>query len=311
MLAAVYGGAIYISSNSGSLWEPASAGTGLWYVVSSSADGSRLAASMFYPHLIFSSTDAGKTWVTNSFVNEMVSLRCSADGSRLMAGDSSGNVLAVSTNSGANWSPATSVTGYPNSIAASADGAHWAATSLYGVFTSANFGATWKPDSQPGENWQSIASSADGSHLLACTYQETNDVNPQIPSYYQHLYTSTNFGATWVSNRFLSKNLSTASTAFSSVASSADGSKLVAAINPGGIWVAQDVPRPQLGLSASAAGAKIHWTVPSTNLVLQQSADSQHWTTVTNTPALNLTNLENDVQLAPTTSVGFFRLNTP
>ena len=55
----------------------------------------------------------------------------------------------------------------------------------------------------------------------------------------------------------------------------------------------------------------LSWIVPSTNLVLQQSADLSGWTNVTNLPVLNLTNLQNEVILSPTGSSGFYRLKTP
>jgi hypothetical protein len=51
--------------------------------------------------------------------------------------------------------------------------------------------------------------------------------------------------------------------------------------------------------------------LPSTNFVLQQSSDLASWTDMTDTPALNLTNLQNEVVLSPTNGSGFYRLKTP
>ncbi|HEY5298864.1 MAG TPA: hypothetical protein VIK59_13235 [Verrucomicrobiae bacterium] len=48
--------------------------------------------------------------------------------------------------------------------------------------------------------------------------------------------------------------------------------------------------------------------MPSTNFVLQQSSDLISWSSVTATPALNLTNLNNELMLSPSNSNGFFRL---
>ena len=96
-----------------------------------------------------------------------------------------------------------------------------------------------------------------------------------------------------------------------SVASSADGSKLEAVTLPGGIWTTQTTPSPQLNLTPSATNLKLGWTVPSTNFVLQQSADLTSWTDVTNPPVLNLTNLQNQVTLPPSGNSGFYRLKTP
>jgi hypothetical protein len=45
--------------------------------------------------------------------------------------------------------------------------------------------------------------------------------------------------------------------------------------------------------------------------VLQQSADLFSWADVTDAPALNLTNLQNQVTLTPSNSTGFYRLKTP
>jgi hypothetical protein len=52
------------------------------------------------------------------------------------------------------------------------------------------------------------------------------------------------------------------------------------------------------------------WTVPSTNFVLQQNSDlnTTSWTTVTNLPVLNLTNLQEEVGVSPANGSSFFRL---
>jgi hypothetical protein len=55
----------------------------------------------------------------------------------------------------------------------------------------------------------------------------------------------------------------------------------------------------------------LSWVVPSTNFVLQHSSNLGSWTDVTNKPALNLTNLQNEVMLSPKGSSGFYRLKTP
>ena len=55
----------------------------------------------------------------------------------------------------------------------------------------------------------------------------------------------------------------------------------------------------------------LSWFVPTTNFVLQQSADLSSWTDLTNQPVLNLTNLQNEVSLPFSGSGGFYRLKTP
>jgi len=54
----------------------------------------------------------------------------------------------------------------------------------------------------------------------------------------------------------------------------------------------------------------LSWLVPSTNFVLQQKPDltTTGWEILTNAPALNLTNLQDEVTLSPTNNSGFFRL---
>ena len=92
------------------------------------------------------------------------------------------------------------------------------------------------------------------------------------------------------------------------MAISADGNELVAASSGGGIWIAQRLPAPQLNISFASTNVQISWTVPSTDFVLQQSADLVSWTNVTNPPVLNLTNLQNQVILNPSGSNSFYRL---
>ncbi|HTY88743.1 MAG TPA: hypothetical protein VMB80_14845 [Candidatus Acidoferrum sp.] len=98
---------------------------------------------------------------------------------------------------------------------------------------------------------------------------------------------------------------------WASLVSSADGSKLAAAANGGGVWTLQNTPTPALNLVSSNGALTLSWIVPSTNFVLQQSAGLSGWSAVTNPPVLNLTNLQNEVVLSPTNASGFYRLKTP
>jgi hypothetical protein len=66
-----------------------------------------------------------------------------------------------------------------------------------------------------------------------------------------------------------------------------------------------------LNLTPANGNLKFSWIVPSTNFVMQQSSDLGSWTDMTNAPALNLTNLQNEVILSPIGSSGFYRLKTP
>jgi hypothetical protein len=157
---------------------------------------------------------------------------------------------------------------------------------------------TWASNNVPDTIiWDGDASSADGSRLVAVG--QGGDV----------IYTSTNSGATWISN-------SVPNEIWYGVASSADGNKLAAIEESsgggsGGIWTSQTMPSPQLNLTPSPTNLTLAWTVPSTNFVLQQSTDLVSWSVVTNPPVLNLTNLQNQVTLATSNASGFYRLKTP
>jgi len=96
-----------------------------------------------------------------------------------------------------------------------------------------------------------------------------------------------------------------------SVASSADGCELAA----GGylVWLWQATPHPQIVPLRSGTDLNLSWTLPSTNFVLQQTADltSGNWTTVTNAVVLNFTNLQEQTALPLAGGQNFYRLATP
>jgi hypothetical protein len=141
--------------------------------------------------------------------------------------------------------------------------------------------------------------SADGTRVVA-----VNWANGNIASV-SSIYTSTNSGATWQTNNAPNQT-------WQSVISSADGGKLVAAVGyGGGIYTSQTTPSPRLNLTPATTNLTLAWTVPSTNFVMQQSADLTSWTDATNPPILNLTNLQNEVTLPMPAGSGFYRLKTP
>ncbi len=119
------------------------------------------------------------------------------------------------------------------SIASSADGTHLAAAESYeydgSIYTSTNSGATWTLSSAPYEDWVSIASSADGTRLAAA--KDYNNIYYTYGAYGPGgICTSTDGGATWTPIP------SPPIEAWSSVASSADGTHLAAVVNGGGIY---------------------------------------------------------------------------
>ena len=300
---------IYTSTNAGATWVSNNPPAAFWTSVASSADGTKLIA-VASSNLIYTSTDSGATWTSNKAVMDNQpwhSVASSADGSKQAIAADPG-VIYISTNSGTTWA---TVIGAPGTnwqaIVSSAGGTKLAAIARSGlVYTSSDSGATWMSNSLPAGQWTSIASSADGSKLVATAcYDNSGNAGP--------IYVSTNSGTSWT--------LNASSNNWGFVASSADGSKLVAVLGggvsggvetilPGGIWTLQTTPAPQLNLVPASPDLKLSWIVPSTNFVLQQSADLSGWADMTNPPVLNLTNLQDEVILSPTNSRGFYRLKT-
>lgn len=186
--AAVNGGPIYSSTNSGATWATNNAPASNWVSVASSADGIKLAAAIGGNAKggIYTSTNAGATWKLSG-ANNSVSWRqvvSSADGTRLFAATaaSPGNCY-YSTNSGTNWTIITSLpVGSWSSVACSANGMTLiAALSIDGVPTcvSTNAGVSWiTNNSLIGMPGAGVASSADGSRLFVVTagftYVSTN-----------------------------------------------------------------------------------------------------------------------------------------
>ena len=179
-------------------------------------------------------------------------------------------------------------------MTSSADGTKWWAASEDGpIYASVDSGVTWTASSAPSNIWYSVASSADGTKLVAA-----GDGG---------VFTSTDLGATWISNNVPALQ-------WRAVASSADGAKLVAAaggFSDGLIFTLQATAAPRLNITLSGLNLLIAWTIPSQSFTLQQNSalTTTNWTDVTNTTALNLTNLQNQVMMAWSSSVGrFYRL---
>ncbi|HVU08768.1 MAG TPA: hypothetical protein VHG89_09520 [Verrucomicrobiae bacterium] len=301
-----YNGFIYLSTNSGQAWKsPMGINPNKsWFSVASSADGTKLMAS-YQNGLgggIYTSTNSGNSWVSNSVPNLFLrSVASSADGDKLIAvGDS---VIYTSTNSGNTW-VSTSVPFGVNHllcVASSADGSKLLATGQGAVCVSTNSGNIWVTSNVPRLDWGSAAMSADGSKLIIGA---SGDLSDQGYTNGGPIFTSTDLGKTWTSNNVPDET-------WTSIASSADGSKLAASTEFNeGFWIAQSTPTPQLNIAPTNLDLKFSWLVPSTNFVLQQSSDLSNWSDVTNSPALNLINLQEEVVLSPTNGSGFYRLES-
>jgi len=193
---------------------------------------------------------------------------------------------------GQNWEAIVSLLNW-SAIASSADGTKLVAAVNGGyIYTSTNSGATWTQ--QNGSNsryWSSVASSSDGTKLVA-----TVGYTIYTASQPGAIYTSTDSGVTWTSHTSspLSSTLN-----WSSVASSADGIKLVAAVrsgqiytstNSGANWTAQGLNGfLWISVASSSDGTKlvavdnngyIYTSTNSGTLWTQRVSGSIDWTAV-------------------------------
>ena len=297
-LAAITQLGVFTSTNSGSTWMTNNLPQVIWNSIASSADGNKLVVVGNPGARIYTSSDSGNTWRSNNVPNSAwTSVASSADGSKLIAMGI--NSIWTSTNSGNSWIS----TNFPyylyfDSVAASADGSKLVAAVGDGpelnypgpIYTSTDSGNTWNSNNVPILSWTGVASSADGSKLVAVAYNG-------------NIYTSTNSGSTWTSNNVSSE-------LWTGVASSADGGKLIAVAYNGGVWTKQTTPAPEINIASGNGDTTFSWIVPSTNFVLQENSDltTTDWLTLTNTPTLDLSNLNDEVVLSPSNSSGFFRL---
>ena len=251
-------GYIYTSTDSGATWtQRTSSGKRYWkYYMSSSGDGTKLVAvagtdyvaSPNIPGGVYTSTDAGATWTTQTSLGDQYwsGAAMSSDGTKIAVAGSS---LYVSSNSGATWtdrSPNTG-TGWYN-VVSSQDGTVLATKQNNTIFISTNSGVTWT--ARAAFNSGGYAMSSDGNKLIAGDY----------PGY---LYTSTNSGASWT------KQTSAGSRNWVKFGSSSDGTKLIAldnspgyiytSIDSGVTWVAQSSGGAiyRQGLAVSSDGSKI------------------------------------------------------
>jgi hypothetical protein len=277
----------WVSTNSGVNWTQTSATNRYWYCVASSSDGTKLVGIETDVELvngswgsgIYTSTNFGTSWTleTNAPIMNWGAVASSADGIKLVAVTDGGfntttnGGIYTSTDSGNSWTKQTAAptvaqgaaAEIPNwqGVASSADGTKLAAASYngngfggigVGICTSENSGATWTYSSAPIVNWYSIASSSNGMTLVALRGG--------------WIYASTNSVSSWTqTNVPTSAELGIGGPA---VASSADGTKLVAAANGGGIYTstnsgmtwAQQTNAPIVGwraVASSADGSKV------------------------------------------------------
>jgi len=218
MLAGVYNGPLFLSTDSGSTWQTPVAAPGSqpwWRGMAASSDGTHLAA-VAYGGKLYTSADTGLSWSAPAVqagggAQNFVGVAMSADGTRLVTAVE-GGTLYCSTNAGVNWRSCASAQDW-SAVASSADGTNLVATVAEGpIYTSSDAGDTWTAQAVNGA-WTAVASSTDGLRLTAAADQ---------------LYSSVDAGVTWVTNA-----TDGASHVFGGVASSGDGGLLTAVTGDG------------------------------------------------------------------------------
>jgi subtilase family serine protease len=233
MIAAVYNGNVYVSTNTGDSWSLSTPSAG-WCSVACSANGNTLVAAQYWGPILVS-TNHGATWLSTStpgdiyHCNVWASVASSADGT-VLAG-AGVNTICVSTNTGATWNTnAIDVNGIscsPNGRTLYAYNAHFATT-----YISTNAGTTWVATNAPFP----YTFSADGYRVVSA-----NDRGVLI---------SDDGGITW-------SNIGPRGGC--SVACSADGTRLVAAVYhyPDGFVYTGFFPRPGPAIETHPANQTI------------------------------------------------------
>lgn len=104
------GGYIYTSNNGGTTWtERTSPGQQSWWGITSSSDGTKLAAVA--STVVYTSNDSGANWTANtpSGLSFGYSITSSADGTRLAVADYAPGYIYTSVDSGASWTRQTAL----------------------------------------------------------------------------------------------------------------------------------------------------------------------------------------------------------
>ncbi|MGA2558020.1 MAG: immunoglobulin domain-containing protein, partial [Verrucomicrobiota bacterium] len=246
----IAGGGFCVAATSafGQNWTLTSAPTNAWSAVACSADGRRIVAVANVGG-IYTSTNSGGNWnLTGAPTTNWTAVACSTNGGDIVA--ASVGLIWFSTNSGTNWNAGNAPSNNWTAVASSVDGKKMVAVvGGGGIWTSTNSGKNWTATSAPGANWISVASSADGTRLAAAV---TGSVGAGGIINGGGIYNTTNSGATWTLT-------SAPGAIWNSIASSSDGSVLVAVCtvqvgDPPQIYSSQD-----FGATWAAAGGPGYW----------------------------------------------------
>jgi len=173
-------------------------------------------------------TEGGVSW-------DWTSLATSADGSHIVGVTDQG-VILTSSDYGNTWvnesTTAAVAANYWYLVTSSSDGSHLAASAYAaGIWTSENYGVTWSQTNSPlPQEWSGLASSSDGTHLAGVA--SGGDI-----------FVSHDGGVSWTDIDPVAIAGGTGTYlagASSSIASSADGSRLIVVLSNGAILISTD-----------------------------------------------------------------------
>ena len=278
LIAAVSGGYIHTSSDSGLTWVARQgAGKRNWQSVASSSDGTRLMA-VSYSGDVYLSGDFGSTWQAQAVpgANKLFSISTSSDGNIILAGEYWNGLVFLSTNAGETWSTVSALrsNGSWSNLAVSSDGITMVAVDSQGTgdyqgyaYISHDGGVTWQEQTSLGKRyWQDwisgdITISDDGQTIVLVDHygSDTNDWNGG------YVYMTRNGGTDWQAVT----ELGTSDWASSAVSAdglsiavvSNDGDTIYTSNNGGLTWAKQDtgIPAPHsfTSIASSSDGSKL------------------------------------------------------
>jgi hypothetical protein len=221
MVASVYNGYLYTSSNTGSTWTQRDSVRN-WGAVASSSNGTILLASTYHTFsgsdFLYLSTNSGVSWSSKGSSLAYISCAMSSDGSIMYATTYFGKIY-VSTDTGTTWTPRDSDRAW-GGVCCSSDGVTAYATSFSEIYKTTNSGASWTLVNSDSGN-RGPACSADGSIVLGASL--SGGLGP--------LRLSSNGGTTFSD--------SGASRFWSPLCLNASGSQLLAGVNTGYLFTGQ------------------------------------------------------------------------